>query len=131
MGRLLPRGGKVTCVEANPKIAEVAKRNIARAGLEKVIEVRVGEAQKVIPTLSGPFDMVFIDAEKEEYLEYLKLVEGKLKKGGVVVADNVKDHAKRMGDYLEYVRDSGKYSSTYREPEGRRDLDAVEISVKL
>lgn len=133
MGRHLPPGGRMICVEKDEEIAAIATRNVASAGLSDTIEVRVGEAQRIIPTLDGPFDMVFIDAEKNEYMAYLRLVEGKLRKGSVVVADNVKSASKEMWDYLDHVRNSGKYSSSYIEsenvfyPEG----DAVEVSVRL
>ena len=127
MGRLLPPGGRITCVEVNKKIAEVAVRFIEKAGLQKVIEVKLGRAQEVIPSLKGPFDMVFLDAEKTEYLEYLHMVEGKLRVGGVVVADNVRSHANELRSYLAYVRRSGKYKSAYVESE----TDGLEVSVKL
>jgi catechol O-methyltransferase len=133
MGRLLPPGGKATCVEKDKDIATVAKANIARAGLDGIIKVLVGEAQRLIPTLPGPFQMVFLDAEKNEYMTYLRLVETKLKKGSVVVADNVKSAANEMQDYLDYVRKSHRYSSTYYESENAfyPEGDAVEVSVKL
>jgi predicted O-methyltransferase YrrM len=87
----------------------------------------VGDAVKVIPTLRGCFDAVFIDAEKTEYMDYLRLVEDKLHKGAVVVADNAGIFADQMQDYLRYVRTSGKYRSQYV-PVGD---DGLEISVKL
>ncbi len=81
----------------------------------------------MIPTLKGPFDFAFIDAEKSEYLRYLKLAEDKLCKGAVVFADNAGVFADQMGDYLDYVRNSGLYQSRYIQVGG----DGVEISVKL
>jgi predicted O-methyltransferase YrrM len=132
MGRLLGPG-KITCLEIDEEIAEVARRNISEAGLEDVIEVKVGDARTLIPKQKGTFDMVFIDAEKEQYLSYLKLAEPKIKKGGVVLADNVKRFASEMQDYLGYVRNSGRYRSTYIESESSFDPDgdAVEVSIKL
>lgn len=82
---------------------------------------------QVIPTLKETFDFVFIDAEKSEYFKYLKLAEGKLQKGAVVFADNAGFFAEQMGDYLDYVRNSGKYKSRYI----KVGEDGVEISVKL
>jgi len=87
----------------------------------------VGDAIKVIPKLTGKFDMVFIDAAKEEYFDYLRLVEKKLHKGSVVVADNAGIFADQMKEYLDYARSSGKYASKYM-PFGE---DGVEISVRL
>jgi predicted O-methyltransferase YrrM len=81
----------------------------------------------MIPTLEGQFDFAFIDAKKNEYFQYLKLVEDKLQKGSVVFADNAGVFANQMGDYLDYVRNSGKYRSCYFQVGG----DGVEISIKL
>ena len=77
--------------------------------------------------MEGNFDFAFIDAEKNEYFQYLKLVEDRLLKGSVVFADNAGVFADQMGDYLEYVRKSGKYNSRYIQVGG----DGVEISIKL
>jgi predicted O-methyltransferase YrrM len=82
---------------------------------------------EVIPRLTDKFDMVFIDAARSEYLEYLRLVEDKLHKGSVIVADNQGISADEMKDYLDYVRSSGKYSSKYLPVGG----DGLEVSVKL
>jgi predicted O-methyltransferase YrrM len=138
MGRHLKKGQKITCVELRDDMARTAHSNFERAGLSDRIEVVVGDARKVLPTLKGSFDMVFLDAVKEDYLWYLKSIERLLHKGSVVVADNVRSHAEEVADYLEYVRNSGNYESTYRDfPFGRRiaaggaEGDAVEVSVKL
>jgi len=134
MARHLQNGGRVTCVELSGERARTALANFERAGLSKRIEVVLGDARKVLPTLQGRFDMVFFDAVKEDYLYYLESIEGLLHQGSVVVADNVKSHAEAVAPYLEYVRKSGKYSSTYREAPpnfGNGPGDAVEISVRL
>jgi len=123
----LPEEGKVVTIEIKPESGERAKENILKAGLAEKIEVHVGNALNVIPHVRGRFDMVFLDATKDEYLEYLKLAEGKLKKNGAVFADNVKMFAGEMRDYLDYVRDSGKYKSENIDV----GFDAVEISTKL
>jgi predicted O-methyltransferase YrrM len=90
----------------------------------------VGDALEIIPKLEGKFDLVFIDAEKSEYLDYLRLIEKKLHKGSVIVADNV-EHAP---SYLNYVRSSGKYSSKFmpvNHPHRHRHREGLEVSVKL
>jgi len=133
MGRLLPSGGRITCVDINPSIARAAASNIEKAGLSGRIEIIVGDAKEVIPTLKGQYDMVFIDAEKREYLAYLKACERLLRRGSVVVADNVKVFADQVADYLDYVRNSGFYESAYREERFNADpsmVDAVEISIR-
>ena len=73
------------------------------------------------------FDAVFIDAEKTEYYMYLQLMEDKLHRGAVVVADNAGIFASQMKDFLDYVRYSGKYKSKFI----RVGEDGLEISVKL
>ena len=134
MGRHLKAGQKLVCVELREELAKTARANIAKAGLSDRIEVVVGDAGKVLPTLKGKLDMVFLDAVKEDYVAYLKSVEGLLHPGSVVVADNVKSHAMEVAAYLDYVRNSGGYASTYREAPsnyGHDAGDAVEISVRL
>ena len=85
------------------------------------------DAIEVIPTLHGPFDFAFIDAEKTEYLRYLQLAEPKLRSGTIVFADNAGIFADQMSNYLDYVRRSGNYRSRYVQVGD----DGVEISVKL
>lgn len=134
MGRHMTPGQRITCIEKNDQIAKVARENVAKAGLSDRIEVVVGDAKEVLPRLRGPYDMVFLDASKEEYLDYLKAVEGLMGKGGVVVADNVKSFGGVLGKYLTYVRGSGRYKSAYREfpPNPWQDEgDAVEVSVRV
>ena len=123
----LPRGGRVVTIEVKPGSARLAQENIGRAGLADKIELRVGDALTVIPGVDGKFDMLFLDATKDEYLKYLGLCEDKLERGGVVFADNVKTPARQMRNYLDYVRNSGRYRSEYIDV----GLDGVEISAKL
>jgi predicted O-methyltransferase YrrM len=123
----LPQEGRVVTVEMKAKSAKLAEENILKAGLADKIEVHIGNALTVIPRMNGRFDMVFLDATKDEYLEYLKLSEHKLERGGVVFADNVKMSAHEMRDYLDYVRNSGRYKSEYVDVV----FDGVEITTKL
>jgi len=123
----LPQGGRLVTIEVKSKSARLAEGKIKRAGLADRIELHIGDALTVIPRIDGKFDMVFLDAAKNEYLRYLKLSEDKLHKGGVVFADNVKTPAREMRDYLEYVRNSGKYRSEYVDV----GYDGMEISMKL
>ncbi len=128
IARLLPEEGRLICLEKDGDIAKEARKNIAAAGFDDRVEVRIGDAAKLIPGLDGRFDLVFIDAAKEEYLSYLTLVEKYIGRGSVVIADNAKRFAAEMHGYLEYVRTSGGYTSSYHEdPEGS---DAIEVSVK-
>lgn len=123
----LPREGRLVTIEINPKSARLAEENIRRAGLADKIELHIGDALTVVPSIKDKFDMVFLDATKDEYLQYLKLSEDKLETGGVVFADNVEVSAHAMHDYLDYVRNSGRYKSEYIDVV----FDGVEISKKL
>lgn len=133
MGRLLPKGGRITCVDNDPAYVQEARSNIEKARLSDRVEVLVGDAVRVIPNLTGQYDLVFIDAEKRRYLDYLKGCERLLHSGSVVVADNVKAFAAEVANYLDYVRNSGLYTSTYKEEKSRADFsatDAIETSVR-
>jgi predicted O-methyltransferase YrrM len=127
MGKELEDEVEIITIEIHKDEAELAAKNIIRANIQAKIKIITGDALLVIPTLEGQFDFAFIDAEKNEYFQYLKLAEGKLRKGAVVFADNAGVFADQMGDYLDYVRNSGKYRSRYIQVGG----DGVEISVKL
>jgi caffeoyl-CoA O-methyltransferase len=100
MARALPADGHVWSVEYEPKHAEVARGNIAAAGLADKISVHVGAGVAVLPTLNGhgPFDAVFIDADKENYHHYGAWAVQHLRKGGIVLGDNAYLFGKLMGD---------------------------------
>ncbi len=93
LGRALPKSGRLISLEADPKHAKVAKANIDRAGLSKIVEVRLGLAQDTLPQLlrqrRGPFDLTFIDADKPGYPEYFKWAVKLSHPGSLIVADNV------------------------------------------
>jgi len=123
IGKELETDAQLITIEIDPKNAEIAKENIRRAEIPPKVEVLVGDAREIIPRLEGKFDLVFIDAEKDQYLEYLQLVENKLHKGSIIIADN----AEYAPSYLHYVRSSGKYSSKFVDTEA----GGLEISIKL
>jgi predicted O-methyltransferase YrrM len=93
LARSLPEGGTLLSLELEAGNADVARANIERAGLESLVEVRVGPAAKSLRELvaagSEPFDFIFIDADKESYSEYLELSVQLSRAGTVIVADNV------------------------------------------
>ena len=127
MGKELGSDTHLITIDISAEGAKMAEENIKKAEIPPTVEVLVGDAKKIIPTLEGAFDLIFIDANKREYLDYLLLVEDKLHKGSVIVADNAGIFAEKMEDYLDYVRSSGKYSSKFV-PVG---IDGLEISIKL
>ncbi len=119
--------GKIVSLEIDERAAEVARQNIERAGLSDRVEIIVGDAKETIKGLKETFDMIFIDAAKEEYFQYLKLAEKNMRKGTVIVADNAKVFADEMKDYLNYVRNSGNYDSKFYD----FGSDGVEVSIRL
>jgi predicted O-methyltransferase YrrM len=89
MARALPSDGKLVSLEIDPRNAEVASRNIARAGLGDRVEILVGPAISRLPALQGPFDLAFIDADKESNVDYFDHAVRLSRRGGVIVVDNV------------------------------------------
>ena len=77
MGKKLDSNARLITIEIDPTVAKIAVNNIRRAEIPPTVEVLVGDAIEVIPKLEGEFDIVFIDADKWQYLEYLQLVEDK------------------------------------------------------
>ena len=124
----------VTTIEIDKKTASIAMKNVQKAGFSDKIEIIIGDALEAIPKLDHKFDLLFLDAAKDEYLRYLKLAEQKnLHKNSIVVADNVGVSEQQMLDYLEYVRNSGFYKSKTIETELEftPDVkDAIEMSIK-
>jgi predicted O-methyltransferase YrrM len=93
LARALPADGRLVTLERDPRYADVARANLALAGLAAVAEVRVGPALETLPALAaggeGPFDLVFVDADKESAADQLGWALELTRPGGVIVADNV------------------------------------------
>jgi predicted O-methyltransferase YrrM len=93
MARALPEGGRMITLEADPKHAEVARKNFTRAGVEGKVELRLGKALDTLPKVAadgrGPFDMFFIDANKSNMPEYFEWSLKLARTGSVIIADNV------------------------------------------
>jgi caffeoyl-CoA O-methyltransferase len=90
MARALPPGGRLWSIEYAPRHAELARANVAAAGLEDRVTILVGAGRDVLPTLDGegPFDVVFLDADKESYDHYGRWAVQHLRRGGLVIGDN-------------------------------------------
>jgi caffeoyl-CoA O-methyltransferase len=89
MASALPKGGRVITVDVNEATTEIARRYATEAGVVDRIDYRLGPAREILPELDGPFDFVFIDADKEGYVDYYEAALPKLAEGGLMVADNV------------------------------------------
>lgn len=89
LARALPADGELVTCEISPEYAEVARANLARAGLAERVDVRVGPALDTLPTLQGPFDLAFIDADKPSNAEYFRQALRLSRPGSLIVVDNV------------------------------------------
>jgi predicted O-methyltransferase YrrM len=114
MARALPADGRLITLESEPKHAEVARANIARAGLANVVELWIGNALETLPKLAaenlGPFDFVFIDADKPGYPDYFTWALNLSHIGSLIVADNVIRH----GDIINAASEDPKVEGMRR-----------------
>ena len=108
LARALPEDGRLITLEVSPRHAEIARRNVARAGLESKVEIRTGAALTTLPKLEaerlGPFDFVFVDADKTNNAAYLEWALRLSRPGTVIVVDNV-------------VREGGVVEAASRDPD--------------
>jgi predicted O-methyltransferase YrrM len=92
-------GGRVLSLEADPRKSEAWRRNIADAGLEEWAELVEGDAHVTLPAIDDVFDVVFLDAEKDDYEQLFALARGKVEPGALFVADNVLSHPEPLALY--------------------------------
>jgi caffeoyl-CoA O-methyltransferase len=95
-------GGRVLSLEADPAKADAWRRNIAEAGLDETAELVEGDAFESLLAIDDVFDVVFIDAEKDDYEALYDLARPKVEPGALLVADNVLSHAETLGDYSRH-----------------------------
>ena len=147
LARALPADGRLVTLELSPEHAEVARGNLARAGLGAVAEVRVGPARESLAALAGdkvePFDMIFIDADKEGYPEYLEWSLQLSRPGTLIVADNVvrggaiiePDHAdsrvQGIRRFNEMLARDPRVSSTILQTVGAKGYDGIAFALVL
>jgi predicted O-methyltransferase YrrM len=145
LARALPEGGKLITLEANGKHAEVARKNIANAGLADKVEVRVGAALVTLPKLqeegAGPFDFFFLDADKPNNPAYFEWALKLSRKGSVIVADNVvrwgaitddkstDPNVKGVRHFLEVVAREKRVSATAIQTVGAKGHDGFALAV--
>lgn len=89
LARGLKQGGRLITIELNDELTSFSHNYFKRAGVDLKIVQMVGNALKIIPGLNSIFDLVFIDGDKREYVEYYRQVIGKVRRGGIIIADNV------------------------------------------
>jgi predicted O-methyltransferase YrrM len=104
-------GGRVLSFEHDPVKCEAWRRNVAEAGLDDWAELVQADAREALPALEDVFDVVFIDAEKEDYERLFELAREQLEPGALVVADNVLSHADVLGAYSRARQDDPSLES--------------------
>ena len=119
-------GGRVLSLENDPAKVEAWRRNVAEAGLEDWCELIDGDALEVVPGIADVFDVVFLDAEKEQYEQLFTQARTKLEPGAVVIADNVLSHEDVLGAYSR-ARQSDPTLESVTVPQDR----GLELSVVL
>ncbi len=102
----LKTGGKVITIDINEELEEMVNEFIDQSDYKDNIEMIVGDASNIIPTLDIEFDIVFIDADKQNYSKYYDIVFDKVRKGGYIIADNVLWSGKVVEDYETTDRDT-------------------------
>ena len=104
-------GGHVTTLELLPAKYEAAQDNLARGGLSSYVTQHLGDALALLPTLPGPWDFVFLDPEKELYVEAWHLFKDNVRPGGIVVADNLLSHAEDLQGYRDEILADSRYET--------------------
>ena len=102
----LQEGGKVTTIDVNEELEDLIREYIAKSDYSENIDFVLGDAMEIIPSLNVEFDLVFIDADKQNYSNYFDLVFDKVKKGGYIIADNVLWSGKVIEEYETTDRDT-------------------------
>lgn len=102
----LSENGKLITIDKNHELEDMVKEYFQKAGMEEVIELKIGDAVELIPWIDETFDIVFIDADKENYVNYYDLVFDKVRKGGFIIADNVLWSGKVLKPDIELDKDT-------------------------
>jgi predicted O-methyltransferase YrrM len=123
-------GGHLYTLEIDPRMVKECRENLKKVGLEDTVTCIEGDALKTLAQLEGTFDFVFIDARKQDYLRYLKLIEPKLLPGAVIVGDNVIRSARAMKDFLDYIQNSPNYDTVIIRASMEKN-DGLSISYKV
>ena len=145
MARALPADGKLVTIEVDKKHAEVAKENFNRCGLSSKIDVRLGKAIEVLPVLEsegvGPFDMIFIDADKPPYTEYFQWALKLSHPGTLIIADNVVREGKILLEespdemvagvkrFNKYLAECKDITATIFQTVGAKEHDGMAIGI--
>ncbi|MBK9453681.1 MAG: O-methyltransferase [Bacteroidetes bacterium] len=125
----LSSDGKLDTLDINADLEEMALRYFEAAGLSQRVKMHIGDARKLIPDLDGPYDLVFIDADKESYCDYLDLVLPKMRAGAVILADNVLWSGKVLDPKITDLETQG-LRNFVQKVASRDDLEFVLLPVR-
>jgi len=100
---LAPAGGRIISVDRNPDKHALARENLHRAGFLEMVELRTGDAKEIVRELAGPFDLVFLDADRRKFPEIIEALLPKIAKRALVIADNVHSHPEEIAGYLKLI----------------------------
>jgi predicted O-methyltransferase YrrM len=119
-------GGKLITIEIDAKLHQKALQNFKAAGLESFIDARRADAHQLVRELEGPFDFIFLDADKEWYMQYFKDLDPKLVKGGCFAAHNASNAYAGITEFLDRVRSRPDYQTSI----DRSSSSGISISCK-
>lgn len=120
-------GGHLITIEINDARARLAQDNFRGAGVDSLIALKHEDALTEIPKLQGPFEFVFLDAEKHDYLQYLEMILPLVSPGGVIVAHNTADMRWGMEDFIQTIQTNPQLKTTFTNP----GPGGFSVSVKL
>lgn len=109
-------GGHLTTLEINPVKVKLATENFRAAGVDSLVTLMPGDARQTIPTLKGPYEFVFIDAWKQDYIKYLEMVLPMVPPGGVIMAHNTTDLRSQMLDFIDRIKTDPQLKTTFVNP---------------
>jgi predicted O-methyltransferase YrrM len=109
---LAPVGGRIISIDRNPDKHVLAQENLRRADLLARVELRTGDAAEILRQLAGPFDLVFLDADRRSFPEQFQILLPKLAQKVLVVADNVLSHPEEIADYLKLISSLSDFQHT-------------------
>ena len=109
---IAPAGGRIVSVDRNPDKHVLARENLGRANLLDRVELRTGDAAEIVRQLSGPFDLVFLDADRRKFPEIVHILLPRLAPKVLLIADNVHSHPEEIAEYLKLVSNLPDFQHT-------------------
>ena len=109
---LAPARGKLVSIDRNPDKHGLARENLRRADLLDRVELRTGNAAEIVSQLSGPFDLIFLDADRRMFPEIMQILLPKLAPKALAIADNVLSHPEEIAEYLKLISSCADFQHT-------------------